>query len=338
MVWCSHCKRPGHWTSQCYSKGVFCTRCGREGHKEAQCYATYGIDGECIASDDEECYACAFCTRTFDTEKGATLHETKWCKKRPVHNSTTPAQVLRDSLHAKAHPHTPTRGVYVLRLDDGCIYVGKSDNVNSRIAQHRSGTGQCARWCSVHGTQHMQRMPTRCPPSGDDLDAWEKNETLVQMMHHGVDKVRGWAFTSEILAYEQLVTIKTLITEQADVCRVCGHEGHFASACASQVTAPWLEGLEGMIELIRPATHLPKRPLVPPLVPHAPSTKRAKANPVANDTESSFVEQAKSGRSKCKVCSQPIAKGEWRRGTQRAHPTYGRMTSFVHLTCSAPNT
>lgn len=342
MVWCSHCRRPGHWTSQCYSKKkqTFCTRCGRNGHSDAQCYATYDVDDECLEDDEDDCWACSFCDRTFDTEQGAQQHESRWCSKRPGCSSkVTPAHVLRDSLR-RANQQS-TRGVYVLKLDDGCVYVGKSENVDDRIDQHRSGnTGQSAKWCSIHGTQHAQRMSTKCPPSGDDLDTWEKNETLVQMMHHGVDNVRGWAFTNKVLTYEQLVTIKTLIIEQADVCRACGHQGHFVSACKSRNIAPWLANLQKSIDThATGAARRCKRPLPETEMTPITAEKRTKATTtaVADSTTKSFTERAKSGRSICKTCSQHIAKGEWRRGTERAHPTYGILTSFVHLACHVSN-
>ncbi len=48
-----------------------------------------------------------------------------------------------------------------------------------------------------------------------------------------------------------------------------------------------------------------------------------------------FVERAKSGRSKCVVCSQPIAEGELRLGIERAHAELRTITAWLHVDCRA---
>jgi len=40
-------------------------------------------------------------------------------------------------------------GVYVLALEQGGIYVGRSADIDSRIQQHRSGVGSA--WCRHQG-------------------------------------------------------------------------------------------------------------------------------------------------------------------------------------------
>jgi hypothetical protein len=363
MVWCSICQYPGHWTSQCkYSHNMpSCRRCGRDSHSYEQCYASVGIFGEILSdSDEDEVWSCEHCGKEFDTEKGAMFHENKWCKKKPrsaradtkrASDTAVPSSVASVLRHNMAQP---TGGVYVLKLDDGCFYVGKSSNVDARVAQHASGSVHCASWCKSHGVTNIQRMKTECPPSGDDLDAWEKNETLVQMMRHGVDKVRGWAFTNESLNMDQLVTLKTLLTEQADVCRRCGFHGHFVSTCseANVTKAPWLQNLQDSIDALASANAVSQvnsslssrkrqelaTPSTDPL--SLSCTKRSKCtntnnnqrDPLANANDS-FTEQAKTGRARCQQCSHLIAKGEWRRGRRIKHPTFGLITKFTHFTC-----
>ena len=65
-----------------------CTKCGRKGHTSNKCYAKKTIRGKYIEADsneedsDGECvWMCSYCDKTFDTEKGATFHENRYCTK-----------------------------------------------------------------------------------------------------------------------------------------------------------------------------------------------------------------------------------------------------------------
>jgi hypothetical protein len=84
-------------------------------------------------------------------------------------------------------------GVYVLELNSGAIYVGKSDDLQRRIQQHRKNGPHAAVWVKEQGGVRKCLAPS-IPPT-DDLNDWERKETLVQMMIHGPEKVRGWEFT-----------------------------------------------------------------------------------------------------------------------------------------------
>jgi len=142
-------------------------------------------------------------------------------------------------------------GVYVLELPGGNYYVGKSRNRRSRIRDHTSPRSRhgspTAAWCSVHGPP-VQVLEPVIPPTSD-LDGWEQKETIIRMLKHGFDKVRGWEFTGKDLSLppEELEMVKTLITASGDLCRKCGHYGHFASSCKSTAKAAWLADIEYLI-------------------------------------------------------------------------------------------
>jgi len=136
-------------------------------------------------------------------------------------------------------------GVYVLQLQDGGYYVGKSDNIDARVQQHTSGVGSA--WC-CHKGGVVKEIPTVFPGSLQDVSSWEMNETVTQMLLHGYGNVRGWEFTScQALSTGELDTIKNVIMGQTDMCRNCGNGGHFAQTCLSgTVKARWLVDLENM--------------------------------------------------------------------------------------------
>lgn len=128
-------------------------------------------------------------------------------------------------------------GVYVLGDERGRMYVGKSQDVERRIEQHLAGSG----------TEFLTRGQIRRLEVGEagterDLESWERNETLARMYKHGVDKVRGWMFTSVGLSAEQEEQAFAQICEKYDLCRQCGRNSHFADKCFARSRAFWACG------------------------------------------------------------------------------------------------
>jgi len=132
-------------------------------------------------------------------------------------------------------------GVYVLNLQHGGIYVGRSTDIDSHIEQHCSGAGSA--WCRHQGGV-VGEVATVHVGSPDDLASWEMNETVAQMLMHGFENVRGWEFTNcAALTAKECDTLKTLVMGQGNMCRRCGGEGHFATHCQNAIQ-PWLRDLE----------------------------------------------------------------------------------------------
>jgi hypothetical protein len=55
------------------------------------------------------------------------------------------------------------------------------------------------------------------------------------MTRQGVEKVRGWMYTTQHLSQETVESIDAQLCEKYDLCRVCGTKGHFVSACSMSV-------------------------------------------------------------------------------------------------------
>lgn len=204
-----------------------CYRCGRHGHYRSQCYARFHMLGYELHGDDEQdeddvtscddTWCCSYCDKEFGTYQEARFHEMHACK-----------SVSR-------------RGVYVLVLDDGTRYVGKSENVSSRVAQHMGESASA--WCMKGGTTHA-RQEDPCTPPLDDLNLWEQKETVEQMLRHGCNRVRGWEFTGcDPLNDSELSMIELLVFGTRDACRKCGRCGHFAAQCSATTLAPWLHAV-----------------------------------------------------------------------------------------------
>ena len=126
-------------------------------------------------------------------------------------------------------------GVYSLEDTSGHMYVGKSADVERRVEAHRSG----------NGTQFVGRdfrvAANYTDGPRDDLESWERNETLTRIYKHGVERVRGWMFVSVELTEQQRRDAFAQVCEKFDLCRRCGRNSHFADQCFARSKATWAE-------------------------------------------------------------------------------------------------
>ena len=131
-------------------------------------------------------------------------------------------------------PPRPTQGVYVLKMDGGKYYVGKSRNIEERLRQHAAGEGAaCAKGKCTQVPPMTERMA--------DMEAWERAETLARMFGHGIDKVRGWMYTTPQLSPEMREHAFLQICERFDLCRRCGRKSHFITECRVSSRAHWAD-------------------------------------------------------------------------------------------------
>lgn len=113
--------------------------------------------------------------------------------------------------------------LYVLKLENGCYYVGKSSNVNSRLNSHYSGNGSY--WTKIHP-----------PIEGNPLELIEYTpyselaKTLEYMDRYGIDSVRGSIYCRKNLSDEQRREIESHLRAEKNLCYQCGGR-HFVSDC-----------------------------------------------------------------------------------------------------------
>ena len=256
---CTRCGRQGHRVSQCYattkatkprgttprkstpkpksntsskprtssSSCTFCRRCGRKGHSATQCYATTSV--------------------THSTHSTHSTYSTPTFTYVLPHPSTTMTgttprrRTARITSASSSSSSSSSResGVYVLVLDNGYRYVGKSSNIAKRVQEHLSGVCGSA-WCKKWGLSEV-RLDTPLTPPLQNLALWEQHETLMQMYTHGFHCVRGWEFTScSPLSSVQRKTIHTLLCGAHDWCRKCGRGSHMAANCYAKSQADWV--------------------------------------------------------------------------------------------------
>lgn len=113
--------------------------------------------------------------------------------------------------------------LYVLQLEDGKYYVGKTDDVTKRYSEHKSGHG--SEWTKFH--KPVKMLETRQVTSVHD----ENNATKDLMKKYGIENVRGGAYCQVELTEEQEDSIRHELRSTTDNCYKCGKPGHFANKC-----------------------------------------------------------------------------------------------------------
>lgn len=208
-----------------------CLKCGRNGHRHDECYAKTDIYGKNIVNYCEEI-----------------LSERK--KRRRLNDNTI--EVAEGSSHpsnrevfstvlstAVAGMEKMKSGVYVLRLENGKYYVGSSTFIDSRIQAHFNGHGSS--WTKLY--KPVERLVPLTPPMSH-LESWERLEFISRVLCHGIENVRGWAYTSSYLTMEELYKFLQDTAEAKNLCRRCFRDNHFISSCKEDTYADWVGGNE----------------------------------------------------------------------------------------------
>lgn len=76
--------------------------------------------------------------------------------------------------------------IYVLRLEGGRYYVGKSDHVMKRYQQHLEGSGSA--WTRKYPPVSLEKTIEHASPFEED------KVTKEYMSRYGMDKVRGGSY------------------------------------------------------------------------------------------------------------------------------------------------
>jgi len=115
--------------------------------------------------------------------------------------------------------------IYILELEGGYYYVGRSATPNVRIEAHHAGTG--AIWTQLHPMVRVMEVIT-----GDRFD--EDKYVLKTMDQYGIDKVRGGSYSNIKLTAAQRKSLESQLAHTNDQCARCGRKGHFIASCYAQ--------------------------------------------------------------------------------------------------------
>ena len=119
--------------------------------------------------------------------------------------------------------------IYVLRLEGGRYYIGKSDNVMNRYKQHLKGYGSA--WTRKY-------KPISLEKTIENVSSFEEDKiTKEYMSKYGIDKVRGGSYVEIELSEFHMAALKMEIWAANDLCTQCGRSGHFVKDCYATTDA-----------------------------------------------------------------------------------------------------
>jgi len=117
----------------------------------------------------------------------------------------------------------PNTNIYVLRLEGGRYYIGKSENVKNRYRQHLNGSGSA--WTRKYKPVSLEKTIENVSPFEED------KITKEYMSKYGIDKVRGGSYVEVELSEFHTEALKMEMWAAKDLCTQCGRPGHFVKDC-----------------------------------------------------------------------------------------------------------
>jgi len=115
--------------------------------------------------------------------------------------------------------------IYILELEGGHYYVGRSATPDVRIEAHQTSMG--AVWTQLHPVLRVLEVIP-----GDRFD--EDKYVLKSMDRYGIDKVRGGSYSNIKLTAAQRKSLESQLAHTNDLCARCGRKGHFIASCYAQ--------------------------------------------------------------------------------------------------------
>lgn len=128
--------------------------------------------------------------------------------------------------------------IYILRLNRGKYYVGKTYCPQKRLQDHFSNRG------SVWTKKFKPIEPVEIIPDCDHFD--EDKYTKKYMDKYGINNVRGGTFSSVKLQKEEIKFLEKSILSSKDHCFVCSKKGHFANNCPDRESKEYGKTPEGV--------------------------------------------------------------------------------------------
>jgi hypothetical protein len=112
--------------------------------------------------------------------------------------------------------------IYILELIDNKYYVGKTNNIQTRLFQHTNKYGSM--WTKIYKPIKIKEIMFNC----DDFD--EDKYTIKMMSIYGINNVRGGSFVKMNLSVNECNVINRMINGALNLCYNCGDK-HFINKC-----------------------------------------------------------------------------------------------------------
>jgi len=116
--------------------------------------------------------------------------------------------------------------IYILALEQGKYYIGKTMNPTFRVEDHFQGNG------SVWTKKYKPIKVVELIPDCDDYD--EDKYTKKYMDKYGIENVRGGSYSTIQLSEPTKNHLIHTSYGTNNLCFKCGNPGHFANECYSE--------------------------------------------------------------------------------------------------------
>lgn len=133
----------------------------------------------------------------------------------------------RDQEHK--YNDTNTTFIYVLPLESGKYYVGRTTDLNRRVSEHFDGNGSS--WTQKYPPIGV---PVKVVVQTSLLD--EETVTKEYMMSHGIQNVRGGPFSAVNISQADIEALERSLWSASDCCRRCGSPTHYVKDCKATQT------------------------------------------------------------------------------------------------------
>jgi predicted GIY-YIG superfamily endonuclease len=116
--------------------------------------------------------------------------------------------------------------IYILELQEGKYYVGKTIDITRRIEEHISGKG--SEWTKKYPFIRLLHAET----TNDIFD--EDKTTKKLMLEKGIQNVRGGTYCKLSLSDQETLFLNRELRGALNICQGCGKEGHFIKNCKEE--------------------------------------------------------------------------------------------------------
>ncbi len=170
--------------------------------------------------------------------------------------------------------------IYGLKLEDNKYYVGRSNDIETRIKNHKDGVGSS--WTCKYNFIEVLFVEESYSPFDED------KYTKELMTLYGIDNVRGGTYSTIVLDINQKQFLQKEIWSAKNYCNRCGNNNHFVKDCTQKID------ING--------DNIESKPIAKKKTKSISKTNKIDIN--GNNIESKSIAKKKSTNETCKKCNR----------------------------------